>query len=212
MRETLVLVPARVVVACALLLASGCAGGATAPQTLQATQPQAQSQSIARPSSAVQSVAEVVPDSTVKSKTETINAAGGIFKLPALPTLKGQFGYPSSNAQSGSKVAISVSLTNAFGAPTPKGATIVYFVKSVLDAKQLEIAFNSGTEKASISGTLLDPTKTYTLYVYVPAFSKDPVDTIAIGMPNSKHQLSFTSPFSGVTLPTNTTVDIELGY
>jgi hypothetical protein len=202
MRETFLTVPARLFATFALVLASGCAGGAIAPQTLQATQPQ----SVAAPASAVQAfAADVVPDSTVKSKTETINMAGGIFKLPALPTLKGQFAYPSNNA-------ISVSLTNAFGAPTPKGTTIVYFVKAVLDAKQLEIAFNSGTEQAAISGTLLDPTKSYSLYVYVPAFSKDPVDTIAIGNPNSKHQLRFTSPFSGATLPTNTTVDIELGY
>ena len=73
------------------------------------------------------------------------------------------------------------------------------------------MTFNSGTEKAKIAGSLFDPAKTYTLYVYVPALSNQPVATIPAGNPNAKGQLEFDSPFNGATLPTHTTAILELG-
>jgi hypothetical protein len=203
----------RAVFAASILLSgAGCAGGgqpASGPIPMSGALAPA---AVRPPEIAPPASIGRIEDSGVKSKTENVSASGGKLKLPGLPSLKGTFGYTANDADSGTTVALSASLTNAFNAPVPASADIVYFLQAELNSKkQLLIKFDSGTEKAKISGSLLDSSKTYTLYVFVPAISSQPVDTIAAGSPNSKHQLEFDSPFQGASLPANTVADLELG-
>jgi len=215
MRDEIVSRTSRALVAASFLLsAAGCAGGsASAPSTQQqAPLGTTEQASTVLPATRVAPAVVVEPAGYVaKTKDEPLSASGGKLTLPGLSSLKGSIGYPSNNADSGAKADLSASLTNSFNAPTPAGANIVYFLQAVLKSGQVFITFNSGTETAKISGSLLDPSDTYTLYVYVPSYSNQPVDTISAGSPNKKHVLEFTSPFSGATLPTNTAAILELG-
>jgi len=193
---------------------SGCAGfsgQAQAPVTPFAAS--AEQLVVTRPAATLaRTLPAAAPDSGVKSKNEPLSPKGGKLTLPALPSFKGSFGYPSNNAPSGAQADLSASLTNAFNAPTPSGADIVYFLQATLQAKALFITFNStGKEKVKVGGSLLNPADSYTLYVYVPALGNQPVATISVGQPNSKHQLIFDSPFNGETLPVGTAVVLELG-
>jgi hypothetical protein len=207
MRYAAVTRSVRAVAATVLLGVTGCSGGGDATPAVPAS-PAAQSVAAAHVA-APASPPSI--DATVKSKTEKISAGGGKLTLPALPALKGSFGYPSNNAPSGAEAALSASLSNAFDAPTPSGANIVYFLQADVKASGFFITFNSGTEKAKIEGSLLNPADSYTLYVFIPSISNQPLDTISAGSPTAKHVLEFTSPFNSVTLPVDTVAILELG-
>jgi hypothetical protein len=217
MRDVVVFRPARILAVLVLaVLPAACGGNAgPAPAPLPPAASTMQNAVAAPPAAATVAVREVggatQAGSGTKSKSETIKPGGGHFSLPKLPSLKGKLAYPSNDADAGSKVAFEASLTNVFNAPTPPSANIVYFLSATLNSSQFDISFNSGTDKAKIVGSILDPTKSYTLYVYIPLLSGQPVETLSLGSPNAQHELEFSSPFSGATLPTKTVAYLELG-
>ena len=213
MRDDIVSGSSRALVAASFLLAvAGCAGNTAAPQAPLASGAQQQAAAMVLPSRPVaQSFALRPPGETVTTKDQKISPSGGKFNLPKVTGLTGSIGYPENNANLGAKADLSASLTNAFNAPTPSGANIVYFLQATLKSSQFAITFDSGTETAKVKGSLLIPADSYTLYVYVPAYSSQPIETIAAGNPSKKGVLEFTSPFSGATLPTNTAAVLELG-
>jgi hypothetical protein len=214
MREHAVRRVPRALLACLVLAVTGCAGADVQPPALP-LDGASQQQSLQRAVPAVSppeqpSVALEAPSciAGAKCKTEALSPKGGKLTLPPLPSLKGNFGYPGNNAPANAEVALIASLTNVFKAPTPKGATIVYFLQATIDASGNFVTFDSGTDKAKLSGSLLNPADTYTVYAYVDG---QLVESGSVGQPNAKHELVFDSLFNGATLPTNTTVILELG-
>jgi hypothetical protein len=157
---------------------------------------------------AVPTASPTASASPFATSTTPISAAGGTLSLPSFGGFSGTIGYPTNNAPSGVNAVLVSSTTNLGTLPSAPGA--IFYEQFQLSGSAQSVTFNSGTASGTFASTALSPTKSYTLYVYIPALAGNtPYATQSLGSP-SAGSISFTSPISGITVPVGVNVVLEL--
>ena len=150
--------------------------------------------------------AHVVPGDCGMS-TQSINPAGGVFKIPPCAGTTGKISYGANNA-SNNTVTLQSSATN----PAPSlcgstsGETAVAYVLATGNGTG-SISYQNTKKKSVLKNKAFPTSATFTLIGY--AFGV-PVLEEAIGSPNSKGVIKFASPLNGQTIPLGITLCFEL--
>lgn len=137
------------------------------------------------------------PDACGSPVTEPVRKDGGAFKIPSCGGTTGDFTYGPNDAPRGLTVMLTASLTN----PGPSvcgsasGETTVGYLQ-VLFRGTREVAFNTTLRKSMLKNSAFPPRATFSLWGYVGG---EWLGTEQLGLPNSKHEVEFASPFNGQT-------------
>jgi hypothetical protein len=136
----------------------------------------------------------------------TIKAEGGAFRVPPCSAWTGTIAYPSVNARA--RFAVTSSVTNSFGAPTPPSGTAVFYLQTRTKRSPGTPAFRDTGVTDTVSGPAFTSGHTYTLIVY--NFAEDaqcpspppsqvcPPWIANIGSPSpNTNSITFPSPLNG---------------
>lgn len=148
------------------------------------------------------------PDACNTNKTEAINTAGGVFKLPSCAGTTGKVTYGANNAPSGASVTLLASATNPAASicGSASGETTIAYVLATGNGTG-SVSYGTAAKKSTLANPAFPQSATFTLIAYafgIEQFSE------SLGHPNARHILKFASPLNGMNLPLGLTFCFEL--
>jgi hypothetical protein len=162
------------------------------------------------------------PGATSASTTEPLSPKGSggsipVLSLPPFGGYSGTVGYASNNGPSNATITFTVSIQNIFSVPTPppSAGTVLFFtrVRANTNPSVGTIAFNNGTQTATLVSSQLISSDTYYICAWLGSFNIGP--PVNVGSPTGD-TLTYPSPLTkaglmatGGQLPTNVNIDLD---